>query len=183
MVASSFGFLSFLILCFLPESPKFVLGQGKQAEAYKILQQINRINNGNGSPLEPFELYEESESIENRRRFMESKSSRFPFFSSMWIQTAPLFESHLFPTILLCFLQFCVYSVTNGLAMFQPEILNRMAMNINDYFHERTHMCDAINMEHQLNVTSNVANQKVSFSFEHFYFTIHLLYFCDNSYL
>lgn len=163
MVASSFGFLSFLILCFLPESPKFVLAQGNQSEAYKILKKINRINNGNESPLEPFELYEESESIENRRRFMESKSHRFPLFSSIWIQTAPIFKTHLFPTILLCFIQFCIYSVTNGFAMFQPEILNRIAMNTNDYFNERAMMCDTINMKPQLNGTMDEANEKVSF--------------------
>lgn len=165
VVVSSIWFLSFVILCFLPESPKFVLGQGKRAEAYQILQKINRINNGNGSPLEPFELYEEPESIENRRRFMESKSSRFPLFSTIWIQTAPLFKLHLFPTILLCFIQFCIYSVTNGFAMFQPEILNRMAMNTNDYFHQRAMMCDAIIMKPQHNETNNVAHQKVSFSY------------------
>lgn len=161
-MGSSFGFLSFLIISFLPESPKFVLSQGKQAEAYQILQKINRVNNGKGSPLEPFEIVEESESIENRQRIMDTKSGRFPFLSSVYIQTAPLFKSHLYPTILLCFIQFCVYSVTNGFAMFLPEILNRMAMRTDDYLHQRAMMCNVINMKSQINHTSSSVGQNVS---------------------
>lgn len=134
-------------------------------EAYQILQKMNRINNGRGSTLEPFELHEEPETIENRRRFEESKTSRFPFLKSVWIQTEPIFKSYLCPTILLCFIQFAIYSVTHGFAMFLPEILNRMAMNTNDYFHDRAMLCDVIQMKTPMNGTTNATDSNVSFSF------------------
>lgn len=164
-MGGSFEFVSFLIISFLPESPKFVLSQGRQLEAYQILQKMNRINNGRGSPLEPFELYEEPESIESRQRSTKSKSSQFPLLRSIWIQTSPIFKSYLCPTMLLCFMQFSIYSVTHGFAMFLPEILNRMATNTNDYFHDRGMMCDLIHMKPKINETSIMTNQKVSSSF------------------
>lgn len=79
VTGSSFGFLSFLILSFLPESPKFLLSQGKQAEAYQILQKMNRINNGNDSPLEPFELYEEWFSQRYKKKYFVKITIDFEF--------------------------------------------------------------------------------------------------------
>lgn len=140
--------LSFLILCFLPESPKFVLGQGKHDEAYQILQKMNQINNGKGSTLEQFDIYEEPESIKNRERVLECKKSRFPFLASVWLQTAPLFKPpHLCPTLLLCLIQFCIYITSNGFYMHFADILNRMATNIDDYKTQRVMMCDVINLK------------------------------------
>lgn len=92
VVCSLPGLLSFLILCFLPESPKFVLGQGKHEETYRILQKMNRINNGKESKLDQFEIYEETESIENRKRMLDTQKRRFPFLASVYMQTAPLFK-------------------------------------------------------------------------------------------
>lgn len=62
-------------------------------------------------------------------------------------------------------MQFSIYSVTHGFAMFLPEILNRMATNTNDYFHDRGMMCDLIHMKPKINETSIMTNQKVSSSF------------------
>lgn len=118
--------------------------------------------------MEEFEIYEEPESIENRERILECKKSRFPFLSSVWIQTAPLFKLHLLPTILLCFIQFSIYSVTNGFAMFMPEILNRIAMKTDDYFNQRAMMCSVIDMKSQLNETGIDPDKPVSFWFSFF---------------
>lgn len=158
------GLLSFFIFCFLPESPKFVLGQGKQAEAYRILQKMNRINNGKGSKLEQFEIYEEPESIENRERILECKKSRFPFLASVWNQTVPLFRPpYLCPTLLICLIQFCIYITSNGLYMHFADILNKMATNIENYSTQRVMMCDTINMKRpQHNETINELIGQVS---------------------
>lgn len=157
------------ILCFLPESPKFILSQGKQAETYAILQKMNRINNGKDSQLEKFVIYEEAESIENRHLISQTKNSRFPFLSTVWLQTVPLFKSpHLFPTILICFIQFCIF-LPAGCMVFGPLILNKMAHTIDDYINERSMMCDTINMKvDQNNDTINVANEDVSIYMSYF---------------
>lgn len=111
VVCSLPGLLAFAIISFLPESPKFVLGQGYQAETYEILQKINRINNGRNAKLEFFEIYEEPESIENRQRILKSKTARFPLLTCVWNQTAPLFRApYLYSTFLICVVQFFAYS-------------------------------------------------------------------------
>lgn len=157
IVCSLPGFIVFVILIFLPESPKFVLSQGKPMEAYKILQTVNRVNNGKNSQLELFEIYEEMETIENRKRIEESKKSRFPLLTSVWIQTAPLVKPpHLLTTILICTIQFSIFATSTGFYMFFAEILNKMATNLDNFVDQRMMMCDIIHMKSaQFNGTSN----------------------------
>lgn len=151
---------AFIVITFLPESPKFLLGQGKQAEAQKIIHKINRVNNGSDSKLNIVEIYEEGESIENRQRILEAKKSRFPFLSSVWIQTAPLFlPPYLYPTLLICCIQFFIYTTSNGFFMFFAEVLNTMAHK-SDSIEQQ--MCDVINSKSTIfNVTNNGTNVDV----------------------
>ena len=152
------GFISFIILCFLPESPKFVLSQGKQAEAYRIIQRMNRMNNGKDAKLEEFEIIEESESIENRKRILEIQKSKYPLLSSVWNQTAPLFRKpYLNPTLLICTIQFWIYFTSNGFYMLYADILNRMVTNVEHPTSQRILVCDVINMKpSHHNSTNNV---------------------------
>lgn len=164
VVCSLPGLISCFILIFFPESPKFVLGQGKQTETYQILQMMNRVNNGKNATFKLFEIYEETESIENRQRILKCKNSRYPFLSAVWNQTVPLFQRpHLFSTLLVCFIQFCIYNTSNGFYMFTAEILNKMATNVNDSMNERVMMCDVINMKTMhFNDTDNKLSGEVS---------------------
>lgn len=132
----------------MPESPKFVLGQGDKSGAYEILRQMHRINTRNTEEFEIFDIYEELESIENRKRIMESKKSRFPLLTTVWIQTAPLFTPpYLSSTILVCTIQFGIYATSNGFYMFFTDILNRMATNLDNFVEPRISMCEIINMK------------------------------------
>lgn len=151
------GLIAALILVFLPESPKFVLGQGDKEGAYRILQKMHRVNNGKKSELEPFELYEEFDSIENRKRILKCKDSRFPLINSVWIQTAPLFKQpYLFPTILTCTIQFGINTAGTGLYVFFAEVLNKMAANLDSFTDERAMMCDVIGMKsHNISAMEN----------------------------
>lgn len=153
------GFLAALILIFLPESPKFVLGQGKKHEAYVILQKMNRWNNPKGKELELFEIYEEAESIENRRRILDCEETRFPLLTTVWIQTAPLFKPpYLGSTVLVCTIQFLIYATGNGFYMFFAHILNTMASKLHSFnTDQRIMMCDVINMKAS-NVSSMALN-------------------------
>lgn len=140
------GFCAAICLFFIPESPKFTLGQGKQNEAIKALKQVDRWNNGSNAKLELNELIEEIDSIENRQRIFQNKNSRFPLMKSIWSQTVPLFmPPYLGRTLLVCAIQFGVCATANGFYMFFAEILNRMAHNL-DTYDTRISMCNAINM-------------------------------------
>lgn len=142
------GLFSFFIMSYLPESPKFLLSQGKQAEAYEVLQKMYRTNNGRNSSLESFEIYEEAESIENRQRILDSKQSRFPLLTCIWNQTIPLFKPpFLFSTVLICTIQFSIFYTCQGFSVFFAEIINKIASNVDDLTGERTQMCDVINMK------------------------------------
>lgn len=135
-----------MITTFLPESPKFVLGQGKHAETYQILQKMNRLNNGKNSELELFEIVEEIESIENRKRILAIADSRYPFLASVWHQTAPLFKKpYLSSTLLVCLIQFSIFYTSQGFNVFYAEILNKMALNTDN--NQRGMMCDIINIK------------------------------------
>lgn len=148
IICSSPEIIAALVLLFVPESPKFVLGQGHKMEAYKILEKINRWNNGQKSTLELFEIVEENESIENRQRILDCKQSRFPLLKSIWIQTAPLFKPpHFYSIVLVCTIQFCTYITCNGLFMFFAQIINKMATSLDSFVDERMMMCDIINMK------------------------------------
>lgn len=155
------GLLAFFILLFLPETPKFVLGQGDKSGAYEILRKMHRMNTGKRDEFEVFDIYEELESVENRNRMMESKQSRFPFLKSVWIQTAPLFQPpYLFSTILVCTIQFGIYATSNGFYMFFADILNRMASNLDSFTEPRISMCEAINMR-SMDFNDTVSSEKV----------------------
>lgn len=168
VVCSLPGFIcSIMLLLFLPESPKFVLGQGKQSEALKILEQMNRWNNGKKSELGIFEIQEEDESIDNRKRMVAIRSSRFPLWNSIYNQTAPIFKRpYLAPTILLCLLQFGVYATSNGFYMFFNDILNKFAIVLNNPDMDVYRMCDAIHLHEQkalFNSTGTAVAPEVSF--------------------
>lgn len=115
IVCSLPGIIAWLCLFYVPESPKFVLGQGDQKRAIEIVTEIHRKNNGKNAILGIAEIREEIESIENRRRIADCKKSRFPFLTSIWIQTVPLFKPpYLKSTMITTSLQFCIYYVCNG---------------------------------------------------------------------
>lgn len=152
------GLISSIILMFLPESPKFILGCGDKPGAYKILQKMHRINNGRKEIFEDFEIFEEPESIANRQRILKAKESRFPLYESVCIQTLPLFRApYLCSTILICTIQFGIYATSNGFYMLVPEILNTISSNVHSFTEDRVDMCKLININ-----STTVATEVVS---------------------
>lgn len=138
--------LSFLIISFLPESPKFILDQGKPNEAYRILQKMNRLNNGKHAKLEAFEIYMDGETNEKHQKNGDTKKRKqLSLMESVSIQTIPLFQSpYLTRTLLLCTIQFMVFFTCQGLNVFFTEISNRLAVNSNHT--DRMMMCDILNL-------------------------------------
>lgn len=154
------GLFASIILMFLPESPKFVLGLGDKAGAYEILQKMHRINNGRKAILEDYEIFEEPESIANRQRILKAKESRFPLYESVCIQTAPLFRApYLCSTILICTIQFGIYATSNGFYMLVPEILNKISSTVDSFTEQKIEMCTIIRMDAR-NTTAIDTNPK-----------------------
>lgn len=120
-------------------------------ETYEILQTVYRINNGKSSSLEQFDIVEDAESIENRKRILEITQGRFALLKSIWTQTVPLFKPpYLFSTVLICLIQFPIFMTGTGFFMFFAVVLNKMATSVDDTVNQRIMMCDVINMKHSM---------------------------------
>ena len=124
--------MNFILLLFLPESPKFLLAQGRDAEALKTLEEIWRRNSNTGPyPVKYVYLGEN-----------QLPTSKVSFFNLVWNQTVPLFKSPLLiNTVKTSFIMFSLLSVSSGFFMWVPEILNKSL----DYKEREMFVCDVIN--------------------------------------
>ncbi|XP_075974814.1 putative transporter SVOPL [Anticarsia gemmatalis] len=106
-----------LLLCFGPESPKYLVSQGKIDEALEVLRVIYA-GNKRKSP-EDFPIKRLVAPPDNRK-----KGS---FFSSLKAQSWPLLKPPFLKWMALNgFLMFGIFSVLNGLYMWVPDVLNRV---------------------------------------------------------
>uniref|UniRef100_A0A1B0D3C4 Major facilitator superfamily (MFS) profile domain-containing protein n=1 Tax=Phlebotomus papatasi TaxID=29031 RepID=A0A1B0D3C4_PHLPP len=131
----------------LPESPKFVLSQGKQTDTIDIIQRIYAINTGEKKEtLKISSIIEEYESLASRKHNEQNAKGGWRVFKSMYNQTAPLFMGeHLRKTLIACTLQFGIFVTSNGMYMFFPDILNRIAKHVEQSGGNYTAtICDAV---------------------------------------
>ncbi|CAG9865055.1 unnamed protein product [Phyllotreta striolata] len=114
--------LVFLILViFLPESPKYLMAQGKHQEAFEILQLIFTVNTGKKREEYPVKkiLWEDEGNVNHKAN--ES------VLNSIWEQFVPLFKKRfILKTFMVCFLQFAIFLSSSAVIMWYPEILNSM---------------------------------------------------------
>lgn len=141
--------ISGLGLLVVPESPKYVLGQGRPAEAIQILQRIYQWNGGRARQKQPLiieAITEEQESVAFRTKNGSTSSVGCCFvLRSMWAQTVPLFQKGaLKVTLLASVLQFGIFSNSSGVYMWLPEVLNRMNSFMAENPGVERLMCDII---------------------------------------
>lgn len=108
-----------ILLFFLPESPKFLLAQGKHDEALKILQNIYRWNKTSDTyPITQICLNE----------LLTKRSSEVTSFGKqIWRQISPLFKSPLLSnTLRTSFVMFSLFAASSGFFMWTPDILNKL---------------------------------------------------------
>lgn len=147
--------ISGVALFYVPESPKFVLSQGRQEETIAILQSVYRSNVGaKAEPLVIPSIIEELESIARRERNeQEHSGTAVRILKAMWTQTTPLFQSpNLKRTLIACTMQFGIYTTSNGMYMWFPEILNRLADFMESNPGRHTDLCHILSMT-KLNAT------------------------------
>uniref|UniRef100_A0A182P3F5 Major facilitator superfamily (MFS) profile domain-containing protein n=1 Tax=Anopheles epiroticus TaxID=199890 RepID=A0A182P3F5_9DIPT len=136
-----------IALLYFPESPKFLFSRGREQETIDILHQMYRWNIGSKGPkMELTSLLQETEAQQTKVRREEAANSKsvLRLLQQMWQQTAPLFMgTYLKRTTIICVLQFGIYLTSNGMYMFFPDILNRIA-ELEDRGVVRTTVCQAV---------------------------------------
>nr|CAD7461341.1 unnamed protein product [Timema tahoe] len=114
-------------LC-LPESPKFLMNQGKKEEALKILRHVFVVNTGKDPGDYMVKSIKEDNSAESNTSNNLPNNSCLNIIKNIWSQTAPLFQrQHILMTLLVCSLQFGYYTCFNSLLLWLPEMFNNMA--------------------------------------------------------
>lgn len=123
-----------ILFCFLPESPKFLLAQGRHDDALKILEDIYR-RNRNTVAAYPIHRITLNEALVKR------DSEDLPFFRQVWQQVNPLFKSPLLTnTLRTSFIMFSLFAASSGFFMWTPDILHKLL----DYRDQNYTVCHVI---------------------------------------
>ncbi|XP_017783599.1 PREDICTED: synaptic vesicle glycoprotein 2B-like [Nicrophorus vespilloides] len=137
-------------LSHLPESPKYLVAQGRCEEALNILKHMYSKNyNRNPDEFPVFEIESEEDlSLKNGG-----------VLKTMWFQTAPLFKKpYLLKTLMVSFLQFGAFFSSSGLIMWYPEVLNRMASFSVANPDESVEMCKSIEYYNEITANSTITS-------------------------
>lgn len=97
--------LAALFIYLLPESPKYLLTEGKNDDALNILKKVYSFNTGKHPDDFPVkEVFWEEDGAENI-------SKKHGLLKTMWKQTVPLFKRHFIAkTVMVCLLQFGAFA-------------------------------------------------------------------------
>ncbi|KAL3276541.1 hypothetical protein HHI36_011916 [Cryptolaemus montrouzieri] len=140
------SFIFAILLCFLPESPKFLLTQGKYEETLEILKTMFKVNRGLSK-----EDYVVSEIFWDDLGMSKSKS----FLKTLWKQTVPLLRHPLLSkTLGVSLLQFGIFASTSGMIMWYPTILNTMSRFVDERPDDQLTLCKSIYWE-ETNTTAS----------------------------
>ncbi|XP_055587481.1 synaptic vesicle glycoprotein 2B-like [Uranotaenia lowii] len=178
---------AFALLKF-PESPKFQFSHGKPAEALETIHWMHKLNTcGKESRLQINEIVDDSEIQQKKyhRDEPECNSKILGFMKLMWDQTAPLFmQPYLRKTTIVCVLQFGIYFSSNGMYMFFPDIINRVA-EVQSTGHTQITLCGAVDRTRYVHQNSTFeelvefypkCNEKLDISAYEHSFILELMY-------
>ncbi|XP_053612467.1 solute carrier family 22 member 16-like isoform X2 [Plodia interpunctella] len=118
IVYSSMFILAAFLLSFGPESPKYLVSQGKYDDALKILQYMYAGNKRKSPDVFP---------IKKLKVIPINEEEKPSFLQSLKLQTVPLLRRPYLKWLALNgFLLFGICSALNGLYMWVPDVLNRV---------------------------------------------------------
>lgn len=145
------GFISAIALLIVPESPKFLLSQGKDSQTLEVLEQMHRINTGHKNKSLNINLIMDDEDTDN------STTIKRNIFQSMWDQTIFIFrEEFLRKTVIAFILQFAIFVTANGVFMWFPDILNRLVDFMNSHPGQSMNICNILKLAQSNSSESNV---------------------------
>lgn len=126
VVCSVPGLICGLALFKLPESPKFLISSGREEETLEILKDIYAVNTGKDRESFPVSQVLKDIDIAMLPKAAIDKSNPVAsLLKAMWNQTGPLFSrEYIRITLMVCFIQFIIFSTSNGMYMWFPDILN-----------------------------------------------------------
>ncbi|XP_030569393.1 synaptic vesicle 2-related protein [Drosophila novamexicana] len=119
----SVSVLALLGLFLLPETPKYLLVQGRVDEALATLRRIYASNSGRPSaeyPVQRLATQSGGASLSSVHGFCDA-------VHLIWQQTVPLFyRTRVLHTLNICIIQFLIYGIAQGFFMWFPTILNEL---------------------------------------------------------
>nr|CAD7462176.1 unnamed protein product [Timema tahoe] len=135
-----------IMALFLPESPKFYQAIGQDEEALKALRYIYTVNKGNSPdkyPVKAIMSDPSQEDIEEEGGTSQSSG----VFTSIWNQTAPLFQTpHLRNTVIACLIQLGLYASFNSLLLWLPDLFNRLAVYSSSHPNQTATVCEILSI-------------------------------------
>ncbi|KAL7045017.1 hypothetical protein ACKWTF_002133 [Chironomus riparius] len=139
------GILGIIWLFRLPESPKFLLINNRKEEALEIVKWIHKTNLGESKKFDIDDLQsEESHDDIEIKKYAGLKKVML----SMKEQTLPLLKPpHLLYFMICCCLQFGIFCIAGGLALFLPDILNKIANAYDENPIDSFKICDIMHNE------------------------------------
>lgn len=128
------GFIIGLVFLILPESPKYLLSIGKDQETLTVLQKMFHGNTRLGKENYSItHVLKDSETEEAPRSFYNKEEGIMSIPIAIWKQTVPLFErKYIRVTLICCIVQFMVYTTSNGMYVWFPEIVNEVRYYLNE---------------------------------------------------
>ncbi|XP_063216929.1 synaptic vesicle glycoprotein 2B-like isoform X2 [Bacillus rossius redtenbacheri] len=128
LLCSAPSLVTAALFTLMPESPKFLLTQGRHDEALAILRRIYSLNTSKPSDTYPVQRLMLSESSVDPPASKQPSQSFQDVMRSVWRQTALLFvPPHLLSTVISFLLLFVFFCVGNGVMLRLPEIFNTMS--------------------------------------------------------
>ncbi|XP_053672309.1 synaptic vesicle glycoprotein 2B-like [Anopheles nili] len=121
------AFLNGIAFCFCPESPKFLVSQGRNEEALEVLKKVYQINKG-ASNAEGYEVTTLRLDPEDAlAREQNGGDHSVGLFKSMLQQTAPIVKlPYLVYFIICCVHNIGAFAIYGGLGLWFPDIMNQV---------------------------------------------------------
>ncbi|XP_046738742.1 uncharacterized protein LOC124407011 [Diprion similis] len=160
LICSLPAFLGFLALFFFPESPRFLISQGRNDEAMKVFKKMYTMNTG--KPPETFpvkELYLETQKKQTECTLDQSSMSVWEKTRSGWSQIKPLFcKPYVSQFVLMTTIQFGGLLGMNTLRLWMPQLFTLMENfnyeNRDDNLGPAT-LCEMLTSPEPLNATNS----------------------------
>nr|CAD7448618.1 unnamed protein product [Timema bartmani] len=160
VVCSIPGLITAILLSvFLPESPRFLYSQGRYDETLAVLRRIFSINTS--CPPQQYPLIELSTDPDQTLVKSNNNRSMKCLFETMCDQTRPLFSTpHVVNLMLICALQFGLFSCGNGLILWMPDLFSQLYVDYALHPVDQRTICQVV--EHGLIASNQTSDTGVN---------------------